>query len=189
MQPSSEAYEVEDRCFRASVARRFRIRLLRSQQMWYSFAPTKVRQVSFATNLSIRDSIIVMAVVMKEVLIIDMQHWRDALRISFNRTVGTKYLSNRKYLPLPVLSTDKLNTLEWILSLTLTGQSRIWMSLSLPLSLAVRPWFLPPAQNQDLWPRERRRANLTGTHASISFRSFLRPQAGLAHMPGNSSTS
>ena len=31
-------------------------------------------------------------------------------------------------------------------------------------------------------------ANLTGTHTSIWFRSFLRPQAGLAHMPGNSLT-
>ena len=90
--------------------------------MWYSFAPTKVRQVSFATNLSIRNSIIVMAVDMEVVLTVDMQHWRDALRISFNRTVGSKYLLNKKYLPLPVLSTDKLNTLEWILSSTLTGQ-------------------------------------------------------------------
>ena len=126
--------------------------------MWYSFAPTKVRQVSFATNLSIRNS---------------MQHWRDALRISFNRTVGSKYLLNKKYLPLPVLSTDKLNTLEWIFSSTLTGQSRIWMSLLLLLSLAVRPWFLPPAQNQDIWPRERRRANLTGTHTSILFPFIL----------------
>ena len=70
-----------------------------------------------------------MAVVMEEVLIVDMQHWRVALRMSFNRTVGSKYLLNKKYLLLPVLSTDKLNTLGWILSLTLTVQLRIWMSL------------------------------------------------------------
>ena len=152
--------------------------------MWYSFAPTKVRQVSFATNLSIRNSITVMAVVMEEVLIAGMQHWRVAMRMSFNHI-----LLNKKYLPLPVLSTFKLNTLEWILSSTLTGQSRTLMSLLLLLSLAVRLWFLLPAQNQDIWPRERRRPNLTGTHTSIWFRSFLRPQAGLAHMPGNSSTS
>ena len=119
-------------------------------------------------------------------MIVDMQHWRVALRMSFNRTVGSKYLLNKKYLLLPVLSTDKLNTLGWILPLTLTVQLRIWMSLLLLLSLAVRPWFLPPAQNQDLWPRERRRANLTSTHTSISFLSFLRPQAGLAHMPRSS---
>ena len=114
--------------------------------MWYNFDPTKVRQVSFATNLLIRNSIIVMAADMEVVLTVDMQHWRDALRIPFNRTVGSKYLLNKKYLPLPVLSTDKLNTLEWILSSTLTVQSRIWMSPSLPPSLAIRPWFLPPTQ-------------------------------------------
>ena len=56
--------------------------------MWYSFAPTKVGQVSFAINLSIRNSIIVMAADMEEVLTVDMQHWRDALWISFKRTVG-----------------------------------------------------------------------------------------------------
>ena len=63
-----------------------------------------------------------------------------------------------------------------------------WMSLLLLLSLAVRPWFLLPAQNQDSWPRERRRPNLTGTHTSIWSRSFLRQLADLVHMPGNSLT-
>ena len=63
-----------------------------------------------------------------------------------------------------------------------------WMSLSLLLSLAIRPWFLLPAQNQDLWPRERRRPNLTGTHTSMWSRSFLRQLADLVHMLGNSLT-
>ena len=144
--------------------------------MWYSFAPTKVRQVSFATNLWIRNSIIVMVADMEEVLTADMQHWRDALRISFNRTVGSKYLLNKRYLPL----------LGWILSLTFMVQSRIWTSLSLLPSLAIRLWLLLPAQNQDLWPRERRRPNSTGTHTSIWSRSFLRQLADLVHMPGNS---
>ena len=154
--------------------------------MWFSFAPTKVPQVLFATNLLIRNSIIAMAADMEEVLIADMQHWRDALRISFIRTVGSKYLLNKKYLPLLVLLTDKLNTLGWILSLTFMVQSRIWTSLSLLPSLAIRPWCLLPAQNQVLWPRERRRPSSTGTHTSILSRSFLRQLADLAHMPGNS---
>ena len=72
-----------------------------------------------------------MAVHMEEVLIAGMQLLGDALRMSFNRTVESRYLLNRKYLLSPVLSTDRLNTLGWILSLTLTVQSRIWMSLSL----------------------------------------------------------
>ena len=87
-----------------------------------------------------------------------------------------------------MLLTDKLSTLGWTLSLTFTGQSRIWMSLSLPPSFAIRPWFLLLAQNQDLWPRERRRPSSTGIHTSILSRSFLRQLADLVHMPGNSLT-
>ena len=151
--------------------------------MWFSFAPTKVPQVSFAINLSIA-----MAADMEEVLIADMQHWRDALRTSFIRTVGSKYLLNKKYLPLLVLSMDRLNTLGWTLSLTLTIQSRIWTSLSLLPSLAIRPWCLLPAQKKNLWPRERRRPNSTGIHTSTWSRSSLRQQADLVHMPGNSLT-
>ena len=174
MQPRSEAYEIEDRCFRVSVARRLMLP-----------HPTKVRQVSFAINLLIRSSIIAMAADMEEVLIADMLHWRDVLRISFIRTVGSKYSLNKKYLPLLVLSMDRLNTLGWTLSSTLTVQSRIWMSPSLLPSLAIRPWCLLPAQNQDLWPRERRRPNLTGIQTSIWSRSFLRQLVDLVHMPGN----
>ena len=70
----------------------------------------------------------------------------------------------------------------------LTVQSRIWTSLSLLPSLAIRPWCLLPAKNQDLWPRERRRPNSTGTHTSIWSRSFLRQLVDLVHMPGNSLT-
>ena len=45
MQPSSEACEAEDRCFRVSVARRFsRIRRPPTLQVWCSFAQTKVRR-------------------------------------------------------------------------------------------------------------------------------------------------
>ena len=67
-----------------------RTQMLPTLQMWYSFAPTKVRQVLFATNLSIRNSIIAMAAEMELVLIADMHHSRDALRISFIRQSGVK---------------------------------------------------------------------------------------------------
>ena len=124
MQPGINTYEIKDWCFRVSVARRLMLPhpAAANPADVVQFCQTKVREVSFATNLSIRNSIIVMVADMEEVWTVDMQHWRDALQISFNRTVGSKYLLNKKYLPLPVLSTDKLNTLEWILSSTLTGQ-------------------------------------------------------------------
>ena len=78
MQPSSEAYEIEDCCFRVSVAGRLMLapssrQPCRCGTVW---APTKVRQVSFAINLSIRNSIIGMAADMEAVLTVDMQHWR-----------------------------------------------------------------------------------------------------------------
>ena len=57
--------------------------------MLYSFAPTKVRQVSFATNLLIRKSITAMAVDMDEVLIVDMQHWRCLADVIHSHS-GTK---------------------------------------------------------------------------------------------------
>ena len=153
--------------------------------MWYSFALTKVRRVSSATNQWTRTSITAMAVGTVEVLIAGMQLLGDALRTSFNHTVAPRYSFNRRYLLSPVLSTDRPDTLGWILSLTSTARSRIWMCPLLLLSLAIRPWSLQPAQIRDLWPREPKRTTSTGIHRSTSFLSSLRPQVGLAHMPRN----
>ena len=122
-----------------------------------------------------RNSITATAVGTVEVLFAGMQLWCDALQTSYNHTVEPKYSLNRKYLLSPMLSTDRLNTLGWILSLTLTVRSRIWMCPLLLPSLAIRPWSQLPAQNQDLWPRERRRTNSTGIYTSTSFLSSLRP--------------
>ena len=117
------------------------------------FFPDKVRRVSSATNQWSRNSITATAVGMEEVLIAGMQLWRDALRTSLNLIVASRCSLNRRYLLSLVLP---------ILSKTLTVQSRVWMCPLLLFSLAVRPWSLQPAQNQDLWPRERRRTNSTG---------------------------
>ena len=155
--------------------------------MWYSSALTKVRRVSSATNQWTRNSITATAVGVEEVLIAGMQLMGDALRTSFNLIVAPRYSLNRMYLLLPVLSTDRLNTLGWISTSTTTDQSRIWMSLLSLLSLAVRPWSLQPAQNQDSWPKELRRTNSTGTNTSTSFLSSSRPQVDLVHTPENSS--
>ena len=143
MQPSSEAYEIEDRCFRDSVARRLMLPrpAAANPADVVQFCPNKSAAGVICNKPSrSENSIIAMAADMEEALIADMQHWRDALRISFIRTAGSKYLLNKKYLPLPVLSMDRLNTLGWILSSISTVQSRIWMSLSLLPSLAIRPW-------------------------------------------------
>ena len=160
--------------------------MLPTQRMWFSFAPTREPPVLFATNLWIRNCIIAMAADTEVVLIADTQLWPDVLQISFNHTVGSKYLLNKKYLPSLVSLMDKQNMLGWTLSLTLMVQSRIWTSLSLLPSLAIRPWCLLPAQNLALWPRERRRSSLIGIHTSILSRSFLRQLADPVHMPRSS---
>ena len=88
---------------------------------------------------------------MEEVLIAGMQLWGDALRTSSNRMVEPRYYSlNMRYLLSPVLSMDRLNTLGWILFLTLTVQSRIWVCPLLLLSLAIRPFSPLPAQKPEL---------------------------------------
>ena len=58
--------------------------------MWYSFAPTKVRQVSFETNLSIRNCIVAMVADTEVVLIADMQHWPDRLADIIQSQSGVK---------------------------------------------------------------------------------------------------
>ena len=113
MQPSSEAYEIEDRCFRVAVAGRL--------MLPPSAAANPADVVQFCPNKSAAGVICNKPLDPKqhhcygcrygEVLTVDMQHWRVALRISFIRTVGSKCLLNKKYLPLLVLSTDRLNTL------------------------------------------------------------------------------
>ena len=139
VQPSSEAYEVEDRCFRVSVARRLMLPhpVAANPADVVQFCPNRSAQMSFATNLLTRNSITAMAVDMGGG--VDRRHAARARCLAdvFIRTAGSKYLLNKKYLLLLVLSTDKLNTLGWTLSLTFTGQSRIRMSLSLLPSLAI----------------------------------------------------
>ena len=55
-----------------------------------------------------------------------------------------------------------------ILSLTLTVRSRIWMCPLLLPSLAIRLWSQQPAQNQDLWPKERKRTNTFDRYPHIN---------------------
>ena len=130
MQPSSEAYEAEDRCFRVYVARRLILPhpAAANPADVVQFLPQQkcggpdLQQTSGPETASL-----LCLSVWRRWLIEGMQLLGDALRTLFNPIVASRYSLNRKYLLSPVLSTDKLNTLGWILSLTLTVQSRIWM--------------------------------------------------------------
>ena len=75
---------------------------------------------------------------------------------------------NREYLLSLVLLMVSASMRAWILSSTSTAQSHTWMSPLLLLSLATRLWSLQPAPDQDIWPKELKRANSTDTHTSTS---------------------
>ena len=127
---------------------------------------------------------------MEVVLIAGMQQWRIALRMSFNHTVGSKYLLNKKYLLLPELSTDKLNTLGWILSLTSTDQSRIW-DVSIVAPFSCNPSLVSAASTKPGHMAKRAEKSKFDKYPHINLVPFIletTPQAGLAHMPGNSLT-
>ena len=64
-----------------------------------------------------------------------------------------------------------------------------YLDVSIVAPLSCNPSLVSqqPVQNQDLWPKERKRTNLADIHTSTSFLPSSRPQVGLAHMPGDSS--
>ena len=114
MQPSSEAFEVEDRCFRVSVARRL--------VLPHPAAANPPDVVQFYPNKSAASVICNKPLDPKQHHCygcrygggVDLRHAALARCLAdiIQSHSGVKALLNKTYLPLPVLSTDKLNTLE-----------------------------------------------------------------------------
>ena len=187
MQPSSEAYEVEDRCFRVSVARRL--------MLPHPAVADPADVVQFCPNKSAAGVICNKPLDPKQHHCygcrygggVDRRHAAvgRCLADVIQSHSGVKVSIEQEVPALTRVVNGQTEHARMDLVFNLNGSVTY---LDVSIVLAVRPWCLPPARNQDIWPRERRRANLTGTHTSISFLSFLRPQAGLAHMPGKSLT-
>ena len=130
MQPSSEAYEAEDRFFRVSVARRLMLQ--------HPAVPNAADVVQFCPNKGAAGVICNKPVDPQQHHCygcrygggVDRRHAALARCladiIQSHSGVKVRHRTGR-YLLSPVLSSDKLNTLEWILSLTSTVRSRIWM--------------------------------------------------------------
>ena len=118
MQPRSEAYEIEDRCFRVSVARRL--------MLPHPVAANPADVVQFCPNKSAAGVICNKPLDPKQHHCygcryggVDRRHAALARCLAdIISTVGSKYLLNKKYLPLLVLLKDRLNTLGWTLSST-----------------------------------------------------------------------
>ena len=158
MQPSSEAYEIEDRCFSCLSCQKIDApapRCCQPCRRGYSFAPTRVRQVLICNKpLDPKQH---HCYGCRYGGGVDRRHAALARCHCGYHSIaqwGQSISLKKRYLPLLVLSMDRLNTLGWILSSTLTVQSRSWTSLSLLPSLAIRPWCLLPAQKTRIYGQE-----------------------------------
>ena len=188
MQPRSEAYEIEDRCFRVSVARRL--------MLPHPVAANPADVVQFCPNKSAAGVICNKPLDPKQHHCygcrygggVDRRHAALARCLAdiIHSHSGVKVYIEQEVPALTRVVNGQTEHARMDLVFNLHG-SMTYLDVSLLLpSLAIRPWCLLPAQNQALWPRERRRPSSTGTHTSILSRSFLRQLADLAHMPGNS---
>ena len=155
--------------------------------MWFSFAPTKVPQVLFATNLWIRNCIIAMAADMEEVLIADMQHWPDCLADIIHSHSGVKVFIEQEVLALTRVVNGQTEHARMDLVFNLHGFNHVFgrlYSCSLLLqsvlvsAASTKPGLMAKRAEKTKFDRY--------PHTSILSRSFLRQLADLAHMPGNS---
>ena len=178
MQPRSEAYEIEDRCFRVSVARRLMLPhpAVASAAGVICNKPLDSKQhhcygCRYGGGVDHRHAALARCVA-------DIIHSHSGVKVFIEQEV-------------PAL-TRVVNGLtehaRMDLVFNLNG-SITYLHVSTVAPFSCNPSLVSAASTKPgLMARERRRPNLTGTHTSISFRSFLGPQADLVHMPRNSLT-
>ena len=186
MQPSSETYEAEDRCFRVAVARRL--------MLPHPVAANPADVVQFCPNKSAAGVICNKPVDTQQHHCYGRRYGGGVERrhAAVGRCLADVIISHRcaKVFieqEVPAL-TSVVNGQTEHARMDLVFHLNVWMCPVLLPSLAIRPWSKQPAQNQDLWPKERKRTHLTDTHTSTSSLSYSRPPAALDHMPENSST-
>ena len=187
MQPSSEAYESEDRCFRVSVARRL--------MLPHPAVPNAADVVQFYPNKSAA------GVICNKPVDPQQHHCHGCLydggvdrrHAAVGRCLadiiqshsGAKVFIEQEVPALTRVVNGQTEHARMDLVFNLNG-SVTYLDVSIVAPFSCNPSLVQPAQNQVLWPKERKRTNLTDIHISTSFLSSSRPQVGLAHMPGNS---
>ena len=187
MQPSSEAYEAEDRCFRVSVARRLMIP--------HPAAPNATGVVQSCPNKSAVGLICNKPVDTQQHHCygcrygggVDRSHAAVARCLAdvIQSHSGAKVFIEQEVPALTRVVNGQTEHAHMDLVFNLSHVSGCLYRRSF-LFLAVRPWSQQPAQNQDSWLKELRRTNSTDTHTSTSLFSSSRPQVDLVHTLGNS---
>ena len=176
MQPSSEAYEAEDRCFRVSLARRlnptpcgsqcYRRGTVLPQQ---KCSRPHLQQTSGHTNSTTASD-----VGTEEVSFAGMQQWRDVSQTSYN---GAKVCIEQEVPALTRVVEGQREHARMDLVFNLNGSVTYLDVHCCSLSLATRLWSQQPAPDQDTWPKELKSANSTDT-PHINFVPFILETTG-----------
>ena len=189
MQPSSEAYEAEDRCFRISVARRLMLPhpAAPTLQMLYSFAQTKS-----ATGVICNKPVDPQqhhCFGCRYGGGVDRRHaavWRCLADVIQSHS-GAKVFIEQEVPALTRVVNGQTEHARMDLVFNLNG-SVTYLDVSIVAPFSCNPSLISAASSKPglMAKRAEKRTNLTDIHTSTSFPSSSRPQVGLAHMPGNS---
>ena len=185
MQPSSEAYEVEDRCFRVSVARRLML-------------PHPAAANQFCPNKSAAGVICNKPLYPKQHHCygcrygggVDRRHAALARCLAdiIQSHSGVKVFIEQEVPDLTRVVNEQTEHARMDLVFNLNGSVTYW-DVSIVAPFSCSPSLVSAASTKPGHVAKRAEKSKFDRyiHTSISFRSFLRPQAGLTHMPGNSS--
>ena len=190
MQPRSEAYEIEDRCFRVSVARRL--------MLSHPAAANPADVVQFCPNKSAAGVICNKPLDPKQHHCygcrygggVDRRHAALARCLAdiIHSHSGVKVFIEQEVPALTCVVNGQTEHARMDLVFNLNG-SITYLDVSIVAPFSCNPSLVSAASTKPGFMAKRaERPNSTGTHTSIWSRSFLRPQAGLVHMPGNSLT-
>ena len=188
MQPRSETYEIEDRCFRVSVARRL--------MLPHPAAANHADVVQFCPNKSAAGVICNKPLDPKQHHCygcrygggVDRRHAAMARCLAdiIHSHSGVKVFIEQEVPALTRVVNGQTEHARMDLVFNLDG-SITYLDVSIVAPFSCNPSLVSAASTKPgLWPKEWKRTNLTGIHTSTSFLSSSRPQVGLAHMPGNS---
>ena len=158
--------------------------------MRYSFALTKVQRVSSAANQWTRNSITAPAVGYGGG--VDRRHAAvgRCLADVIQSHGGAKVFIEQEVPALTRVVNGQIEHARMDLFFNLYG-SVTYLDVSIVAPFSCNPSLVSAASTKPGLmekKKERRKTNLTDIHTSTSFLSSSRPQVGLAHMPGNSST-
>ena len=184
MQPSSETYEAEDRCFRVSVARRL--------MLPHPAAANPADVAQFCPNKSAAGVICNKPMDPKQHHCYGCRYGGGVdRRLAFvgrcladviQSHSGAKVFIEQEVLAFTRVVNGQTEHARMDLVFNLSG-SVTYLDVSTVQSV---PGLCSQHKTRTSWPREPKRTNSTGIHTSTSFLSSWRPQVDLAHMPRNS---